>query len=348
MVQRGPASPGRPCHSTILTGCNLVARPEDATSPRNRVHVLMSLSKSATPELPEDVILSAEDLEVCFAAHTRAELRAVRGVSFRIARGETVALVGESGSGKSVTAMTIMRLTEYDGATITGGRVLMRLKDGTVADLAKLSEKRVEALRGADISIVFQDPMSSLNPVFTVGDQIAEAVIHHQGKTPEEARQVALNTLKLVRVPDAERRLDQYPHQLSGGMRQRVMIAIALACRPSLMILDEPTTALDVTIQAQILDLVRALQREIGMSVLFITHDMGVVAEVADRVCVMLKGEIVETGSVYDIFAKPKHAYTRALISAVPRLGSMADKDAPEKFPLLVFEPEQQLAEATE
>ncbi|WP_244546824.1 ABC transporter ATP-binding protein [Ensifer sp. YR511] len=289
-----------------------------------------------------------EDLEVSFAAGTRSQLRAVRGVSFRIARGETVALVGESGSGKSVTAMTIMRLTEYDGAAITGGRVLMRLKDGKVANLATLSEKRVEVLRGADISIVFQDPMSSLNPVFTVGDQIAEAVIHHQNKTPKEARQIALNTLKLVRVPDAERRLDQYPHQLSGGMRQRVMIAIALACRPSLMILDEPTTALDVTIQAQILDLVRALQREIGMSVLFITHDMGVVAEVADRVCVMLKGEIVETGSVYDIFAKPKHAYTRALISAVPRLGSMADKDAPEKFPLLVFEPERQPAEATE
>ncbi|MBD9596315.1 ABC transporter ATP-binding protein [Ensifer sp. ENS05] len=308
----------------------------------------MFLSKSAPPELPEDVILSVEDLEVSFAAGTRSQLRAVRGVSFRIARGETVALVGESGSGKSVTAMTIMRLTEYDGAAITGGRVLMRLKDGKVADLATLSEKRVEVLRGADISIVFQDPMSSLNPVFTVGDQIAEAVIHHQNKTPKEARQIALNTLKLVRVPDAERRLDQYPHQLSGGMRQRVMIAIALACRPSLMILDEPTTALDVTIQAQILDLVRALQREIGMSVLFITHDMGVVAEVADRVCVMLKGEIVETGSVYDIFAKPKHAYTRALISAVPRLGSMADKDAPEKFPLLVFEPERQPAEATE
>ncbi|MBD9638582.1 ABC transporter ATP-binding protein [Ensifer sp. ENS07] len=308
----------------------------------------MFLSKSAPPELPEDVILSVEDLEVSFAAGTRSQLRAVRGVSFRIARGETVALVGESGSGKSVTAMTIMRLTEYDGAAITGGRVLMRLKDGKVADLATLSEKRIEALRGADISIVFQDPMSSLNPVFTVGDQIAEAVIHHQHKTPGEARQIALNTLKLVRVPDAERRLDQYPHQLSGGMRQRVMIAIALACRPSLMILDEPTTALDVTIQAQILDLVRALQHEIGMSVLFITHDMGVVAEVADRVCVMLKGEIVETGSVYDIFAKPKHAYTRALISAVPRLGSMADKDAPEKFPLLVFEPERQPAEATE
>lgn len=313
----------------------------------NRVHVPMMPSKSATPELPEDVILSVEDLEVSFAVRSRANVRAVRGISFTISRGETVALVGESGSGKSVTAMTIMRLTEYDGAAISGGRVLMRFKDGKVADLAKLSEKRVEELRGSEISIVFQDPMSSLNPVFTVGDQIAEAVIHHQDKTPKQARQIALNTLKLVRVPDAERRLDQYPHQLSGGMRQRVMIAIALACRPSLMILDEPTTALDVTIQAQILDLVRALQQEIGMSVLFITHDMGVVAEVADRVCVMLKGEIVETGSVYDVFANPKHTYTRALISAVPRLGSMADKDAPEKFPLLVFEPERQLAEVS-
>ena len=306
------------------------------------------MTSTEASRLPPDVILSVENLEVCFAARARSSVRAVRGVSFSIARGETLALVGESGSGKSVTAMTIMRLTEYDGATITGGRIMMRLKDGKVADLAKLSEKRVESLRGSEISIVFQDPMSSLNPVFTVGDQIAEAVTHHQDKTPEQARQIALNTLRLVRVPDAERRLDQYPHQLSGGMRQRVMIAMALACRPSLMILDEPTTALDVTIQAQILDLVRALQQEIGMSVLFITHDMGVVAEIADRVCVMLKGEIVETGSVYDIFAAPKHAYTRALISAVPRLGSMKDKDTPEKFPLVVYQPEPLPVEAAE
>ncbi|MDW6020149.1 ABC transporter ATP-binding protein [Mesorhizobium sp. BAC0120] len=299
-------------------------------------------------DLPADVILSVENLEVSFASEAAKPIRAVRGVSFQIRRGETLALVGESGSGKSVTAMTVMRLTEYDGARITGGRILMRLKNGAVTDLIKLPEKRVEALRGFEFSIVFQDPMSSLNPVFTVGDQIAEAVIRHQGKSPREARDIAMNVLKLVRVPNAERRLDQYAHQLSGGMRQRVMIAMALACRPSLMILDEPTTALDVTIQAQILDLVRALQKEIGMSVLFITHDMGVVAEVADRVCVMLKGEIVETGPVNQIFDEPRHGYTRALISAVPRLGSMAGRDSPEKFPLVVYDAETAMPEAAQ
>jgi glutathione transport system ATP-binding protein len=311
-----------------------------------------SSSSSATlPDsvaLPDTVILSVENLDVCFAPDAANPVRAVKNVSLQISHGETLALVGESGSGKSVTAMTIMRLTEFDGARITGGRILMRMKDHSIVDLTKLSDKRIEALRGFELSIVFQDPMSSLNPVFTVADQIMEAVIRHQKKTAREARQIALNVLKLVRVPDAERRLDQYPHQLSGGMRQRVMIAMALACRPSLMILDEPTTALDVTIQAQILDLVRALQREIGMAVLFITHDMGVVAEIADRVCVMLKGEIVETGPVHDIFNNPKHRYTRALISAVPRLGSMADKQGPEKFPLLVYEEEQALTGAAQ
>nr|WP_271899170.1 ABC transporter ATP-binding protein [Phyllobacterium sp. IY22] len=298
---------------------------------------------AASPILHHDVILAVENLEVCFASKLPKPIPVVSGVSFAISRGETLALVGESGSGKSVTAMTVMRLTEHEGAKITGGRVLMRLKDGQVTDLAKLNSRRIEDLRGFEISIVFQDPMSSLNPVFTVGDQIAEAVIRHQKKSARQAREIALGVLKLVRVPDAAKRLDQYPHQLSGGMRQRVMIAIALACRPSLMILDEPTTALDVTIQAQILDLVRALQKEIGMSVLFITHDMGVVAEVADRICVMLKGKIVETGSVYEIFESPKHPYTQALISAVPRLGSMAETDAPEKFPLVIFEPAQKL-----
>ncbi|MBD7992769.1 ABC transporter ATP-binding protein [Ochrobactrum sp. AN78] len=308
----------------------------------------MTRSSSSRAALPDNVILSVENLEVCFAPNAANPVRAVKNVSLQIAHGETLALVGESGSGKSVTAMTIMRLTEFDGARITGGRILMRMKDRSIVDLAKLSDKHIEALRGFEVSIVFQDPMSSLNPVFTVADQIMEAVIRHQKKTSREARQIALNVLKLVRVPDAQRRLDQYPHQLSGGMRQRVMIAMALACRPSLMILDEPTTALDVTIQAQILDLVRALQREIGMAVLFITHDMGVVAEIADRVCVMLKGEIVETGPVHDIFNNPKHRYTRALISAVPRLGSMADKPGPEKFPLLVYEEEQARAGAAQ
>ncbi|EMG51667.1 MULTISPECIES: ABC transporter ATP-binding protein [Brucella] len=308
----------------------------------------MTRSSSSSATLPDTVILSVENLDVCFAPDAANPVRAVKNVSLQISHGETLALVGESGSGKSVTAMTIMRLTEFDGARITGGRILMRMKDHSIVDLTKLSDKRIEALRGFELSIVFQDPMSSLNPVFTVADQIMEAVIRHQKKTAREARQIALNVLKLVRVPDAERRLDQYPHQLSGGMRQRVMIAMALACRPSLMILDEPTTALDVTIQAQILDLVRALQREIGMAVLFITHDMGVVAEIADRVCVMLKGEIVETGPVHDIFNNPKHRYTRALISAVPRLGSMADKQGPEKFPLLVYEEEQALTGAAQ
>jgi len=280
-------------------------------------------------------VLEVENLQVTFSLGGGETLRAVKGVSFHIGRGETLALVGESGSGKSVTAMTIMRLAEYDGARLAGGSVRMRLRGGEVADLARLPQKRMQNVRGSDISMVFQDPMASLNPVFSIGFQIAEAIMRHQGKSAAEARAIALNALKLVRVPEAEKRLEQYPHQLSGGMRQRVMIAMALCCRPSLMILDEPTTALDVTIQAQILDLVRALQREIGMSVLFITHDMGVVAEMADRICVMLKGQIVETGTVYEVFETPLHAYTRALLAAVPRLGSMADKDEPERFPLV-------------
>jgi len=285
--------------------------------------------------MQDDRVLEVENLQVTFSLGGGETLRAVKGVSFHIGRGETLALVGESGSGKSVTAMTIMRLAEYDGARLAGGSVRMRLRGGEVADLARLPQKRMQNVRGSDISMVFQDPMASLNPVFSIGFQIAEAIMRHQGKSAAEARAIALNALKLVRVPEAEKRLDQYPHQLSGGMRQRVMIAMALCCRPSLMILDEPTTALDVTIQAQILDLVRALQREIGMSVLFITHDMGVVAEMADRICVMLKGEIVETGTVYEVFETPLHAYTRALLAAVPRLGSMADKDEPERFPLV-------------
>jgi glutathione transport system ATP-binding protein len=283
----------------------------------------------------DDRVLEVDNLQVSFSLGRGEILRAVKGVSFHIGRGETLALVGESGSGKSVTAMTIMRLAEYDGARLVGGSIRMRLAGGEVADLARLPQKRMRNVRGSDISMVFQDPMASLNPVFSIGFQIGEAIMRHQRKSAAEARVIALNALKLVRVPEAEKRLDQYPHHLSGGMRQRVMIAMALCCRPSLMILDEPTTALDVTIQAQILDLVRALQREIGMSVLFITHDMGVVAEMADRICVMLKGEIVETGTVYEVFETPLHAYTRSLLAAVPRLGSMADKDEPERFPLV-------------
>jgi glutathione transport system ATP-binding protein len=286
------------------------------------------------PAMPSERVLEVEGLKVSFRIAANKVFEAVKGVSFHIDKGETLALVGESGSGKSVTAMTLIRLTEYDGARIAGGSVRLRLLDGRVEDLTAVGLATMTDIRGADISIVFQDPMSSLNPVFPIGGQIAEAVIRHQGKGRREAEAIALNALRLVRVPDAERRMRQYPHQLSGGMRQRVMIAMAMCCRPALMILDEPTTALDVTIQAQILDLVRALQADIGMSVLFITHDMGVVAEIADRICVMLRGEIVETGSVYQIFEAPRHAYTRALIAAVPRLGSMRDADGPQKFPV--------------
>ena len=282
-----------------------------------------------------NTIVDVKDLHVSFPLEQGKILNAVKGVSFQISEGKTLALVGESGSGKSVAAMTIMRLTEHDSAVIGGGKIDLRLRSGETVDVLSLPLAQMNDIRGADVSIVFQDPMSSLNPVFTIGDQISEAIVRHQNKTEKQAWGIALNALQLVRVPDAERRMKQYPHQLSGGMRQRVVIAIALCCRPSLLIADEPTTALDVTIQAQILDLIRNLQNEIGMAVLFITHDMGVVAEVADFVCVMKQGKIVEAGTVFDIFEAPKHPYTRALISAVPKLGSMIDKDHPEKFPVV-------------
>lgn len=284
---------------------------------------------------PRERVLQVEGLRVSFAADSGTPIEVVHGVSFHIDKGETLALVGESGSGKSVTAMTLMRLTEHDGARIEGGRILLSGGSGTTIDLTRLPLKKMIDIRGADISIVFQDPMSSLNPVFTVGEQICESIVQHQGKSMKEAQEIAFKTLQLVRVPDAARRMKQFPHEFSGGMRQRAMIAMALCCRPSLLILDEPTTALDVTIQAQILDLVRALQEEIGMSVLFITHDMGVVAEVADRVCVMFDGVLVEESDVFSIFEAPQHEYTKALIAAVPRLGSMADEDGPAKFPLV-------------
>ncbi|MBN7776343.1 ABC transporter ATP-binding protein [Nitratireductor aquimarinus] len=291
----------------------------------------------AEPAMPAERVLEVENLRIAFAAQSKTPIEVVRGVSFHIDRGETLALVGESGSGKSVTAMTLMRLTEHDGATITEGSIRLRGREGRVMEITRIPLDKMIDVRGADVSIVFQDPMSSLNPVFTVGEQICEAIVQHQGKSTREAEQIALKTLQLVRVPDAARRMKQYPHEFSGGMRQRVMIAMALSCKPSLLILDEPTTALDVTIQAQILDLVRSLQEEIGMSALFITHDMGVVAEVADRVCVMYNGALVEQGDVFSIFEAPRHEYTKALIAAVPQLGSMAETDMPAKFPLVEF-----------
>ena len=282
----------------------------------------------------ENRVIEVEELKVCFRLDKGVVVDAVKGVSFHIDKGETVALVGESGSGKSVTAMSLMRLIENAGGEIVGGDISLRGRSNNVVDIHSQTESAMQDIRGADVSMIFQEPMTSLNPVLPIGFQISEAIMRHQNKSKNKAMKIALETLRLVRVPEPESRLGQYPHNLSGGMRQRVMIAMALCCRPSLMIADEPTTALDVTIQAQILDLMKLLQEEIGMSVLFITHDMAVVAEVADRICVMFQGEIVEQGSVYEIFENPTHAYTRSLLAAVPRLGSMADKEHPEKFPI--------------
>ena len=282
----------------------------------------------------ENRVIEVEELKVCFRLDKGVVVDAVKGVSFHIDKGETVALVGESGSGKSVTAMSLMRLIENAGGEIVGGDISLRGRSNNVVDIHSQTESAMQDIRGADVSMIFQEPMTSLNPVLPIGFQISEAIMRHQNKSKKEAMKISLETLRLVRVPEPESRLAQYPHNLSGGMRQRVMIAMALCCRPSLMIADEPTTALDVTIQAQILDLMKLLQEEIGMSVLFITHDMAVVAEVADRICVMFQGEIVEQGSVYEIFENPTHAYTRSLLAAVPRLGSMAEKEHPEKFPI--------------
>ncbi|MGK9166975.1 dipeptide ABC transporter ATP-binding protein [Inquilinus limosus] len=260
---------------------------------------------------------------------------AVEDLSFAIAPGETVAVVGESGSGKSVTSLSLIRLVDYGGGRIVRGAVRFRGRDGQVRDLAQAPAEALRSLRGDEIAMIFQEPMTSLNPVFTIGDQIAEAVMLHQGKDAKAARAEALRMLERVRIPEARRMLDRHPHQLSGGMRQRVMIAMALSCRPSLLIADEPTTALDVTIQAQILRLIRQLQREMGMAVMFITHDMGVVAEVADRVVVMYQGRKVEEGPTERIFASPQHPYTQALLSAVPKLGSLQGQPLPARFPLV-------------
>ena len=277
-------------------------------------------------------LIEVRDLRVHFPFEGDV-IRAVDGVSWHIDRGETVSLVGESGSGKSVSAMALMRLTDMAGGRIVSGELGFRRRDGTVIDVVEQSVAAMREIRGNEISMIFQEPMTSLNPVMTIGNQISEAIMLHQGKTRREATGLALQMLELVRIPDPSGQLGHYPHQLSGGMRQRAMIAMALSCRPALLIADEPTTALDVTIQAQILDVVKLLQREIGMSVLFITHDMAVVAEVADRVVVMLDGNVVEQGTVHDVFANPRHAYTRALLDAVPRLGSMSGRANPAKFP---------------
>jgi oligopeptide/dipeptide ABC transporter ATP-binding protein len=241
--------------------------------------------------------------------------RAVDGVSFVLHPGETLAIVGESGSGKSVTSLSIMRLVPTPPGEITAGVVMFKGND-----LLRLPERAMRRIRGNEISMIFQEPMTSLNPLLTVGEQIAEVVRLHQGLGRAAARRHAIDMLARVNIPDPELRAQEYPHRLSGGMRQRVMIAMALACRPSLLIADEPTTALDVTIQAQILDLMRGLRDELSMSLLFITHNLGVVAEIADRVAVMYAGRIVEQGTVAAVFAQPLHPYTVALLASIPRV----------------------------
>ncbi|MEY4678634.1 MAG: dipeptide/oligopeptide/nickel ABC transporter permease/ATP-binding protein [Alphaproteobacteria bacterium] len=266
-----------------------------------------------------DVLLSVRDLSTHFATPDGI-LRAVDGVSFDLRRGETLAVVGESGSGKSITGLSLLGLVPRPAGRIVAGEILLSGRDGRVRDLAKLDEAGLQGIRGNEIAMVFQEPMTSLNPVYRIGDQIAEAVVRHRAVPAAEARAMALAALETVGIPDAARRIDDYPHQLSGGMRQRAMIAMALACEPSLLVADEPTTALDVTIQAQILDLMRGLKRgeRGGMGILFVTHNFGVVAEMADRVLVMYAGRVVEEGDVRTIFRDPRHPYTRGLLGSIP------------------------------
>jgi peptide/nickel transport system ATP-binding protein len=291
----------------------------------------MSIGASASNEVAAGAqapVLSVSGLTTSFMLERRW-IPVVRNVSFDVAARETVAIVGESGSGKSVTALSIMRLIpkeigRIEGRVMLAGRDLLALPDASMKDI-----------RGNDVAMIFQEPMTSLNPVLTIGFQIAEALIQHRGLSRAAAEAETARLLDRVRIPAAKSRFHEHPHRLSGGMRQRVMIAMALACKPKLLIADEPTTALDVTIQAQILELLKELQQEEGMSILFITHDMGVVAEIADRTVVMYGGQAVETDATARIFAAPSHPYTRALLAAVPRLGSMDGRARPMRFPIV-------------
>lgn len=261
-------------------------------------------------------LLDIDNLRVTFRGRT-SEVTALRDVSFQLKAGKTLALVGESGSGKSVTSLAIMGLLPPNGA-IAGGSITYTRRDGHSVDLTKTPEADLRRLRGAEIAMIFQEPMSSLNPLFTIGDQIGEMLLLHSPLDAAARRKRVIEMLELVEIPAAATRVDTYPHELSGGMRQRVMIALAMVCNPSLLIADEPTTALDVTIQAQILDLMRRLQKELGMSILFITHDMGVVAEMADDVAVMYAGAVVEQGPAQAVFGDTQHPYTQGLLASIP------------------------------
>ena len=280
-------------------------------------------------------VLDIRNLSVSFGQGATA-VHAVKGLNLHVDRGETLAIVGESGSGKSVTSLAIMRLVEFGGGHIHQGELLFHRADGSQVDLRANSEEQMRRMRGADLGMIFQEPMTSLNPVFTVGSQIVEAIQLHQDLNHQQAVAAAKRILDQVRISDSAAILGRYPHELSGGMRQRVMIAMALSCKPALLIADEPTTALDVTIQAQILQLIRELQKEMDMGVIFITHDMGVVAEVANRVLVMRHGEVVEDNAVIPLFASPQHPYTQTLLAAVPKLGAMRGTAQPARFNLVL------------
>lgn len=268
----------------------------------------------------EELVLEVRDLKTYFDT-SEGPSRAVDGVSFALPKGKTIGIVGESGCGKSVTSLTILRLIPTPPGRIAGGEIIY---GGT--DLLKLREDEMRKIRGDRISMIFQEPMTSLNPVFTVGDQIGEVFRVHRGMSKRESIQEAIRMLGLVKIPAPERRVHEYPHQLSGGMRQRVMIAMALACDPDLLIADEPTTALDVTVQAQILNLMEELQQKYGSSIIMITHDMGVIAEVSDYVAVMYAGQVVEYTDVHTLFGNPLHPYTRGLLRSIPRLNEIREK----------------------
>jgi len=291
------------------------------------------LTSNAASVAGSEPVLAIQDLSVSFRGRS-GENQALKGISFNIHQGEIVAVVGESGSGKSVTSLAVMGLLAASGR-IDRGSMQFRDRQGNAHQLATLNETQRRALRGREMAMIFQEPMTSLNPVLRVGDQLTEALRDHQICDKSQADSRARELLRQVRIADVDRVMKSYPHSLSGGMRQRVMIAQALACDPQLLIADEPTTALDVTVQARILHILRDLQREKQMAVLFITHDMGVVAEIADRVVVMLRGEVVEQGTVTEIFNAPQHPYTKALLAAVPKLGDMREHAWPQRFPLL-------------
>lgn len=270
-------------------------------------------------------IIEVRDLAVSFDNGKGPRIQAVDGVRMSIYPRQTLAVVGESGCGKSVTAMSSLQLVPRPPGRFDRGQILLRGLEGEV-NLLTLSESQMREIRGNEIAMIFQEPMTSLNPVYTVGDQITEAILLHQQVTPAQAQEIALEAMRDVGIPEPERRIKAYPHQFSGGMRQRVMIAMALACKPRLLLADEPTTALDVTIQAQILELMDDLKSRLGMAIMLITHDLGVVAEQADVVCVMYAGRVVEYGTVYDVFENPMHPYTRGLLASIPKVGERKDR----------------------